>query len=459
MKNKTPSLDSPVKLKIIGVPNAPKQVDQNSNDNEGESQVVDLTGKFKQPSGVTKMYCQQAESHLAMYAVTQMINDFGKIVRNSRAVNGEPTVATINTDVHTVTTVYCDVFATIEIENDGKTIANGIIQAVMLDDGYRVALAGAKKEDILAMERMFNKMLEKHNFFQGKTLRYGIEGVEFVQTPSTTFSDTILPEATMAEYQLNVIEFLTSNKMHAITKKRGMLLYGPPGTGKTSSIKAMFRTLFEKGVTCVFASDASFAKHSVEDVFTFINKYLAPCLVVFEDIDLLAPDRRDNASRIIGPLLSALNGIEEQKKPIVILATTNRVEVLDAAITRPCRFDRRIKVDYPSEKEMAMIFKKIAGFDAPVGCMKSSADTKMTGAHVEEIYRTAALLAEQKQIPIKDCVLEAVETIKKHFMIVGPKIRGFGGDGGRNDGAEEPMPEDSIPSYPGLIQKNDPFNV
>jgi hypothetical protein len=400
----------------------------------GNSKVFDLTGKFKQPSGISKTYRSPSEYVLAMYAVTQFVNRFGKIVRNSRAINGEPTVNSISTDVRTLTTVYSDVCATVEIpKKDGKTIT-GIIQSILLDDGYRVSLAGPTKEDIDFLERTYNKILEKSNFYQGKTLRFGRDAVEFIAVPSTELEDTILPEGTTKEYKLNIIEFLTNPAMQAITKKRGMLLYGAPGTGKTSSIKAMFKILFKKGITCVYVSDASFERQSVEDIFTFINKYLAPALVVFEDIDLITPDRRDGASRLIGPLLSALNGIEEQEKPIVILATTNRVEVLDAAVTRPCRFDRRIEVGYPTEGDMHKIFKKVAGFEAPKGCFGGS-EPKMTGAHVEEIYRTAALLAEQAKKPIEECVEEAVATVKKHFMIVSPKVAGFGsGDDDRKLG-------------------------
>jgi cell division protease FtsH len=237
-----------------------------------------------------------------------------------------------------------------------------------------------------------------------------------------------------------------------------MLFYGPPGGGKTSGIKAMFKLLSSKGVTCVYVSDASFDQLSVEDVFGFINKYLAPALVVFEDIDLIAPYRRDGASRLIGPLLSALNGIEEQKKPIVIVATTNRVEVLDSAVTRPCRFDRRILVDYPSESDLHKIFLTKAGFDAPEGCFKSSGEVKLTGAHVEEIYRTSALLAEEGHKPVKDCVKEAVEIVKKHFMIVAPKTIGFGDDKPGHLIREQPEflgYKLAVPSMPG---KSDPFS-
>ena len=410
------------------------------------STVADLTGKFKQPSGVVKLYKQPAEWALAMFAVTKLVNQFGKLVRNSRAINGEPSVTSIGTDVRTVTTVYCDLCSTLEFDRgDGKPPAVGMVQTIMMDEGYRVAFAAPRKEWVVLIEKAYNKMMEAHNFYQGRTLRFGREAVEFIPVPSTRMDDAILPKATTDEISLNVLQFLTNPKMHAITKKRGMLFYGPPGTGKTTSIKAMFKALSDQRVTCVYVSDASFDKQSVEDVFGFINKYLAPALVVFEDIDLIAPDRRDGGSRLIGPLLSALNGIEEQKKPIAIVATTNRVEVLDAAVTRPCRFDRRIKVDYPSETDMHTIFRNVAGFDAPPGCFKA-AEPRLTGAHVEEIYRTAALLAEQQKRPVAACVCEAVETVRKHFMIVSPKVKGFGGDDLDGVGGSAPSSEGAVPS-------------
>ena len=421
-------------------------------DTSSDSKVVDLTGKFKQPSGLVRMYKHPSEYALAMYAVTQLVNQYGKIVRNSRAINGEPSVTTITTDVRTVTSVYCDVCATLEFPQAGHEPSTGVIQSILLDDGFRVSMAGPTQESIALLERAYNRMLEKHNFYQGKTLRFGRESVEFIPVPSTELEDVIMPQATADEYDLNVVQFLTNPKMQKITKKRGMLFYGPPGGGKTSGIKAMFKLLSSKGVTCVYVSDASFDQLSVEDVFGFINKYLAPALVVFEDIDLIAPDRRDGASRLIGPLLSALNGIEEQKKPIVIVATTNRVEVLDSAVTRPCRFDRRILVDYPSESDLHKIFFTKAGFEAPEGCFKNTGDVKLTGAHVEEIYRTSALLAEESSKPVCECVKEAVETVKKHFMIVSPKNIGFG------DGEDRKDDHNRVRAIPGKCGSGDPFN-
>ncbi|MEI6065633.1 MAG: hypothetical protein WCQ26_13650, partial [Pseudanabaena sp. ELA748] len=165
-------------------------------DTSSDSKVVDLTGKFKQPSGLVRMYKHPSEYALAMYAVTQLVNQYGKIVRNSRAINGEPTVTTITTDVRTVTSVYCDVCATLEFPQAGNDPSTGVIQSILLDDGFRVSMAGPTQDSIALLERAYNRMLEKHNFYQGKTLRFGRESVEFNPVPSTELEDVIMPQAT-----------------------------------------------------------------------------------------------------------------------------------------------------------------------------------------------------------------------------------------------------------------------
>jgi hypothetical protein len=398
--------------------------------------VVDLTTKFKGDTGITKAYGSPSEQNLAKYAVTEFVNRYGQVVRDSRNIANPPSNHTIKTDVRTVTQVFRDVTATVLIPYDGKEV-RGVIQAIQVDDAYRISMSGAERDDVDVLESTYSSILETTNFYQGKSLRFADDGVEFIPTPNTIMEEVVLPADTLKEYQLNVVDFLTVPEMHLITKKRGIILHGAPGTGKTSSVKAFFNILFRRHITCIYISDASFSRFSVEQVFSFINTYLAPCLVVFEDIDLVAMDRRMGGSKIIGPLLSAMNGIEETVKPIVILATTNRPEVLDAAVTRPCRFDRKIKVDYPTVQELERIFQKVAGFAAPKGMFIQPEKTEMrlTGAHVEEIYRTAALTALSTKRTAKECVVEAYETVSKHFMLVSPKIvRGFDGD---DDGNEQ----------------------
>ena len=394
------------------------------------SNVTDLTKGFKDNSGIMKTYRQKSEQDLAKYTITVFVNAHSVSARDARNISSPPTAHTVTTGVNEVTQVFRDIGGRVEFNG-----VKGMVQGVQLEEVYRVCLSACNSTDVAVLEAEYNRMLEQNNFFQGKSLRFINEGVEFIRTPLTTLADCILPAETVEEYKLNILEFLTDPGMAEITKQRGVILHGPPGTGKTTSVKAMFRWLTDKKITCIFISDASFSKYSVEDVFTFINKYLAPCLVVFEDIDLVAVDRARGASRIIGPLLSAMNGVQEPDKPIAIVATTNRPEILDKAVTRPCRFDRKIKVDYPTTEDLMVIFERMSGFAAPRKLLEQSdnEEHKLTGAHVEDIHKTAKMKARKYRKTAKACLEEAVSDVKKHFMLLSPKtIQGF------DDEAEEP---------------------
>ena len=389
--------------------------------NKPQVTAVDLTAKSKSGTGTVRYYMSAPQQNLAKFALTTLINMYGGLVKDSKCIANPPTTDTIKTDVHTTTTVFRDVVATLKIDKGIKNEC--LVHGLQLENAYRLSFVGASSESLNQLESQYNQILESNNFYQGKSLRYVSDGVEFIPTPSTTFEDAILPVDTINEYQLNIVDFLTDPSMAEITKQRGIILHGAPGTGKTTSIKAMFNVLATKGVTCIYISDDSFSRHSVEEVFSFINTYLAPCLIVFEDIDLIATDRSRGCSHIIGPLLSAMNGIEDHQKPIVIVATTNRPEVLDAAVTRPCRFDRKIKVDFPSTEDLAKIFLRVAKFPLPPDLLPQASDEKhkITGAHVEEIYKTAALTAKKTGKTIEGCLKDAIQSVKKHFFLVNPK--------------------------------------
>jgi predicted AAA+ superfamily ATPase len=388
------------------------------------AEIEDLTTGFSENTGISIPYHSTAEIDLAQYAMSCLIKQYGQVVRHAKCAGDSPSSASFNTSVNDMATVYHSVAASVVLPCG----AVGIVQAYSTSNGmYWVTIGGKTHTATAAIEAEYRRLMEEHNFYQGKALRYTKKGVEFIPRPSVTLEDVTLPAETLGEYQLNVVDFLTDERMSSITKKRGIILHGAPGTGKTTSVKALFNTLTQQHVTCIYICDDAFRKYSIEDVFAFINTYLCPCLVVLEDVDLIATDRSNNNQGIIGSLLSALNGVEAPTKPIVVMATTNRPEVLDAAVTRPCRFDRKIKVDYPSSEELVAMFTRVAGFEPPAELFRQpdNESRKLTGAHVEEIYCTAALLAAQADGKVEDYVDEAVKVIRKHFFMVAPSTAGF----------------------------------
>jgi predicted AAA+ superfamily ATPase len=400
--------------------------------------VLDLTRQHQDSAfGITKEYNLPYEWPLAQFAVTDMVNSYGHMVRDMKNISQTPTSNTINTDVNEKTVVYEDVYAKLVLPDGNVT---GALQAVFIQSTgtYRVVLCAESKAELAVLESVFEEKMEMHNFYQGKTLRFSRDGVVFINTPSTTMDDVILPQKTKDEHQLNVIDFLTDPKYSENIKKRSLLYYGPPGTGKTSMVKASFNELRKAGVTCLWVSDDTFRKVSVESVFSFINSYLAPAFVVFEDLDLIAADRRTATSAIIGPLLSALNGISDQEKPIVIVGTTNRPEILDEAVTRPCRFDRKIKIGFPTSEALASMFEQKAGFKPDAGSFNQPSEDKkkLTGAHIEEICNTAELLSKKNNLSMRECVQEAVQVIKENFYLIQPGKVGFSDSDG-----DDPSPE------------------
>jgi DNA polymerase III delta prime subunit len=435
---------------INGVPDLSRKKQMKQIKEKKNVNFSDLTSNNIPCFGLNKNYLIPYEIPLIKYALTNIINQYGRLIRDMKNVAMPPTTQTIATGLNTKTAVYSDVFSILKIDaenEDGTTRQiEGTVQGLQIDGWYRVAICSSNKDDLSYIENLIDTKIEMENFYQGKSLKFTRYGVDFIPTPRTLMADAVLAEKTLKEYQLNVIDFLTDPKYYENIKKRSLLLYGPPGTGKTTSIKAFFNLLQAKSVTCISVSDDTFKAMSVEAVFSFINTYLAPALVALEDLDLIAADRNTHTSAIIGPLLSALNGIEEQEKPIVIVGTTNRPEILDEAVTRPCRFDRKIKIDYPSNEALAIMFEKKAGFKPSKNIFKQPEHDKrkLTGAHIEEICNTAELLSKQSGLPIKSCLKESIDIIRENFYLAHPSKVGFKNqDDSAMDNSGEDCPEEA----------------
>jgi len=145
---------------------------------------------------------------------------------------------------------------------------------------------------------------------------------------------------------------------------KGILLCGPPGTGKTLVAKALAN---QSGANFISVKGAELlskyvgeSEHAVRDVFKKA-KQVAPCIIFFDEIDALAPCRRESdgtrvSERVVSQLLTEMDGVEDLRE-VLILAATNRADIIDPALLRAGRFDIILNFPYPQEKELYEILK------------------------------------------------------------------------------------------------------
>ena len=149
-----------------------------------------------------------------------------------------------------------------------------------------------------------------------------------------------------------------------IKPPKGILLYGPPGTGKTLLAKAVANEananfISVKGPELLSKWVGESEKH-VREMFRKARQ-VAPCIIFFDEIDALAPRRGTGADtnvteRVVSQLLTELDGLEELKD-VVVIAATNRPDMIDPALLRPGRIERHIYIPPPDKKSRKEIFK------------------------------------------------------------------------------------------------------
>jgi len=185
---------------------------------------------------------------------------------------------------------------------------------------------------------------------------------------------------------------------------KGILLTGPPGTGKTLLAKAVasqseVNFISVKG-PALLSKWVGESERGIREVFRKA-KQASPCIIFFDEIDAIAPVRGGSADshvteRVISQLLTELDGIEELKG-IVVLAASNRPDIIDPALLRPGRFDVQLELPVPDEKARLEIFR-IHTKDKPLADdVKLESLAKITdglvGSGIEGICRSASMLA------------------------------------------------------------------
>ena len=223
------------------------------------------------------------------------------------------------------------------------------------------------------------------------------------------------------------LKYRESFRRLGIEPPRGVLLYGPPGCGKTHVVKALAN---EAGVNFISIKAGELlskwfgeSEQRIREIFRKARQ-VAPSIIFFDEIDAIAPRRglwgdSHATERVVSQLLTEMSGLEELKD-VVVIAATNRPDILDPALLRPGRFDKLIYVPAPN-KEGRLEILKVHTKNMPVGKDVNLEEiAKRTqgysGADLEAVCREAALFALREDINAKEVKM-------KHFEKALEKIK------------------------------------
>ena len=335
-----------------------------------------------------------AKSGAGVYYITGSLKEYGS--KESFKVNAPLSDAVVNKVMEYV-------------ESDGITLITGEnpennnVLAVILNVVPTIMLIGA-------MLWLFSKLGKSNN----NSMDFGRSKAKLSEEAKAHFSDVAgLTEE--KEEVAELIDFLKNpkkfQKMGARIPK-GVLLVGPPGTGKTLLAKAVAG---EANVPFYYISGSDFVElfvgvgaSRVRDMFKQA-KQTAPCLIFIDEIDAVGRQRgtglgggHDEREQTLNQLLTEMDGFGANEG-IIIIAATNRPDVLDPALLRPGRFDRQVTVSLPDQKERLAILKvhaknKVFGDDVNLENI-SKRTPGFSGADLENLLNEAALLAVRRNLP------------------------------------------------------------
>ena len=275
---------------------------------------------------------------------------------------------------------------------------------------------------------VFFIIMRKTNGANNKALNFGKTKASQVRNSKVRFSDVAGAEEEKQELQ-EIVEFLKDPKKFTAIGARipkGVLLVGPPGTGKTLFAKAVAG---EANVPFFSISGSDFVEmfvgvgaSRVRDLFEQA-KHSMPCIIFIDEIDAVGRQRgaglgggNDEREQTLNQLLVQMDGFESNDS-IIVMAATNRADILDPALMRPGRFDRQIYVNVPDVKGREDIFKVHSRNKplAPSVNFKSLArlTSGFTGADIENLLNEAAILAaraDRKIITMED-ISEAINKV------------------------------------------------
>ena len=329
---------------------------------------------------------------------------------------------------------------------------------IPLMDEKKISYGGFNETNILT-EILFSWVLPVFIFFgiwmflankMQKNMGGGILGMgsskKLVNSekPNVKFDDVAGVEEAKEEVK-EIVDFLKHpDRYMSLGAKipKGVLLVGPPGTGKTLLAKAVAG---EASVPFFSVSGSSFIEmfvgvgaSRVRDLFENAKKE-APAIVFIDEIDAIGKSRaangmmggNDEREQTLNQLLAEMDGFSSDKSPVIVLAATNRPEVLDAALLRPGRFDRQVLVDKPDfqgRKDILKVHSTDIKLGKDINLEEIARLTAgLAGADLANIINEAALLGGRKsksyveQVDMVEAVERAIAGLEKKSRRINPE--------------------------------------
>ena len=382
-------------------------------------------------------------SELRQYFLEEKVQEFS--ISDTRITAKLKGGSTVTSDLYDFDLFYQDLNELVQKQYDSGIItaynyhADHSTNWLQLLLPYVLAFLG-----FILLMNLMNRMAGGGAGAQDKLSRFGEAKVSTPGEKKVTFQDVAGADEEKEELR-EIVEFLREPQKYldlGAHIPKGVLLVGPPGTGKTLLAKAVAG---EAGVQFLSISGSDFVEmyvgvgaSRVRDLFQQAKKN-APAIIFIDEIDAVGRQRgsglgggHDEREQTLNQLLVEMDGFGSNEG-VVVLAATNRVDILDPALLRPGRFDRQVYVGLPDIKgreEILQVHAKNKPLAEDVDLRQIARGTAgFTGADLENLLNEAALLAgwsSESFITMKDLqesIIKVIAGPEKHSRVIPEKER------------------------------------
>ena len=382
-------------------------------------------------------------SELRQYFLEEKVQEFS--ISDTRITAKLKGGSTVTSDLYDFDLFYQDLNELVQKQYDSGIItaynyhADHSTNWLQLLLPYVLAFLG-----FILLMNLMNRMAGGGAGAQDKLSRFGEAKVSTPGEKKVTFQDVAGADEEKEELR-EIVEFLREPQKYldlGAHIPKGVLLVGPPGTGKTLLAKAVAG---EAGVQFLSISGSDFVEmyvgvgaSRVRDLFQQAKKS-APAIIFIDEIDAVGRQRgsglgggHDEREQTLNQLLGEMDGFGSNEG-VVVLAATNRVDILDPALLRPGRFDRQVYVGLPDIKgreEILQVHAKNKPLAEDVDLKQIARGTAgFTGADLENLLNEAALLAGRRSesfITMKDLqesIIKVIAGPEKHSRVIPERER------------------------------------